>query len=322
MDGGVKMKYKIKEFLKNFYHTLSKKSERIKKNKKYLIIRRRGENLGLGSYIITNLGAIHYAISHDVLPVIDMKTEKNCCQSKGEQGKKNAWELYFEQPISIKKEEITKKNAQITYQIYDIRPSDSMEFFTNEELVSYWHTLAKKYMKFNLNTKEYLEKKQNEIFSDKKNILGVLCRGTDYVHLKPFGHPVQPTVDEIILKIDKLSKKMAIDFIFLATEDEEILNAFKEKYASKLLYLDALRYTYKKDKYIAQLDEEKGVDIYKKNLDYLTTLYLLSKCDYFIGGRTSGTVCAMLLSDGFKYTYFWNKGRYGMDEELKLGKKG
>jgi hypothetical protein len=312
------MKYRIKEFLKNFYHTLSKRSERIKKNKKYLIIRRTGENLGLGSYIITNLGAIHYAVLHGVVPIIDMKTEKNCCLPLEKQGKQNAWNLYFEQPCSIKKEEITKKNAQITYQIYDIRPNDSMEFFTNEELVRYWRKLVKTYMPFNKNTKKYLEKKEEELFSGKKNILGVLCRGTDYVQLKPFGHPVQPSLEEIEKKIDDLIELKTIDYIFLATEDASILSHFKKRYASRLLYIDGLRYTSREKKYLAQMDIENKVDIIQKNLDYLATLYLLAKCDFFIGGRTSGTVCAMLLSSGFKYTYFWNKGRYGIDDDLKL----
>lgn len=317
MDRRSLMKYRTKQFFKQFYHFLSKRSERIKKNKKYLIIRRTGKNLGLGSYIITNLGAIQYAISNGVIPVIDMKTEQNDCQPLEEQKKKNAWNFYFEQPYSFKKEEITKKNAQITYQIYDIRPNDSMEFFTNQDLVTYWRLLVKKYMPFNKNTREYLEKWEKDLFLNKKNILGVLCRGTDYVHLKPFGHPVQPTATEIIAKIEELAKTKPIDFIFLATEDEYIFKVFKEKYPKKLLYVDGLRYTYTTKKYIAELDKEKQIDIYHKNLDYLATLYLLAHCDYFIGGRTSGTVCATLLSEGFKYTYFWNKGRYGIDDELK-----
>ena len=55
-------------------------------------------------------------------------------------------------------------------------------------------------------------------------------------------------------------------------------------------------------------------DAYLRGVEYLTTISMLSKSYAFVGGRTSGSVGAMLLSDGYKSTYVFDLGRYGTDK--------
>jgi hypothetical protein len=43
----------------------------------------------------------------------------------------------------------------------------------------------------------------------------------------------------------------------------------------------------------------------------------LTQCDCLISGRTSGAVAAMVIQPKYDYTYFWNLGRYGVDDEIE-----
>ena len=43
-------------------------------------------------------------------------------------------------------------------------------------------------------------------------------------------------------------------------------------------------------------------------------VYKRQECDCLAATRTSGAVSALLLSPGYRYTYFWNKGRYCKNE--------
>ena len=57
---------------------------------------------------------------------------------------------------------------------------------------------------------------------DYSTTVGVYLRGTDYIDLKPSGHPVQPTVEQAMLVIDEYTRKYNVDSIFLVTEDVRI----------------------------------------------------------------------------------------------------
>lgn len=55
---------------------------------------------------------------------------------------------------------------------------------------------------------------------------------------------------------------------------------------------------------------ERDRDEYLRGKEYLTTIVLLSRCNCFIGSRTSGAVGVMMLSSGFEFTYLYDLGRY------------
>ena len=57
-----------------------------------------------------------------------------------------------------------------------------------------------------------------------------------------------------------------------------------------------------------------GNHSYNLGCDYILSMYILSKCKYFIGGKTYGTMGAYLMSDMFKnqqYVYLFDCGLYG-----------
>ena len=71
----------------------------------------------------------------------------------------------------------------------------------------------------------------NKLFADKINILGVSLRGTDYANatLSP-DHPTPPTVDLCIDNVNELYESGKSKYIYLATEQQEYLERFKDEY--------------------------------------------------------------------------------------------
>lgn len=51
-----------------------------------------------------------------------------------------------------------------------------------------------------------------------------------------------------------------------------------------------------------------------EGLEYLSQIIILSRCDCFVAGLTSGTIGAMLLTNGYEYSYIFDLGLYSKEE--------
>lgn len=278
--------------------------------KKYVLIKRYGDHLGLFSYVITNIGNINKALKRNQIPIIDMQSYKNPFLNENEVGKVNSWELYFEQPCNVTISDVDVNECDEITSVNRNRPNDSMRFFLNKRVSHYWNDLAKKYLRLNEKTKKYIDDQQKKYFNTDDKVLGILCRGTDYINLRPFRHPVQPSSKMVIEKAKKVMNEKKCNKIFLATEDENILNEFKSEFGNSLIYINQKRFSNTENKYLSEIEFNRKNDSYLKGLEYLTSIVLLSRCNCFIAGRTSGTIGVMLMTNGFEYTYFWDLGRY------------
>lgn len=282
----------------------------------YCIIKRNDSIPGLGSHIITNLGQIITSISEGYIPIIDMINVENSFSGLSQKMKKNAWELFFKQPFNCSlSPDILEKRYIVKDGIPRVMPSYDMEFLTNPDLVQRWKSLMKKFIPFS----SEIEKKntlafQHFPFNTNERILGVLARGTDYTLLRPYNHPVQPTITQLLDKAEKVIEKYQCKYVYLATEDSLILSAFQKKFKDLLISTQNIYFSNIKEENLTEVYKKYQVDLYSKNQEYLTALYLLSKCCCFIGGRTSGAVVSLLLSDKYDYFYMWNMGRYGVDD--------
>lgn len=79
------------------------------------------------------------------------------------------------------------------------------------------------------------------------------------------------------------------------------------------------RYVYdaKAKQYLCDIDTGRENHRYNLALEYLASLYILSKCKYFIGGRTSGTKMLWLMQDSWQDLYIWSLGRYGANNFIR-----
>lgn len=277
----------------------------------YYLVRVDFPMAGLFAIAKSVLCHIEYALDKGWIPVVDLCNSVNQFKS-GKKG--NPWELFFEQPMNKGLKDITshdnlvisckEQSPNCKYRLTVDALLDDHETEIRAHSVFY-----NKYIRLSKQSQEYINSKYDEIIGERENVLGVLCRGTDYLQKKPVYHPVQPEPDVVVDKIKELQQTLDIDYIYLATEDSTILQLFKEVFGDKLLFIDQKRLSNTKDAFISDMDI-KLEDKIKMNMDYMASMNILSRCDYLIGGRTSGTIAACLMNNKYKYKYLWDLGLY------------
>jgi hypothetical protein len=187
-------------------------------------------------------------------------------------------------------------------------------FYDDEKKINFFRELFSKYIKFN----EEIEKSFNGRLSDlfgNDNVVGVLCRGTDYILFKPQNHPVQPEPEMVVQKVADVMKTYACNKVFLATEDADILDLFQKYFKTSLLYIDQVRLSKSEminNKWLA-FEKNKlypNRDKLNEAIDYLFAMYALSKCKCFVSGRTGGAKGVLMMTKGFQYQYIYDLGLY------------
>lgn len=296
-------------------YRIKKAKERVVRYKEgrdtYYLIRVDFPMAGLFAIAKSVLCHIEYALDKGWIPVVDLCNSVNQFKS----GKRsNPWELFFEQPMNKRLDDITSHDnlvisckAQSPNEKY-ILTVDAL-LVDHETEINAHSVFYNKYIRLSKQSQDYIDSKYNEIIGQRQHVLGVLCRGTDYLEKKPVYHPVQPEPEIVIEKIKELQKTLDIEYIYLATEDSTILQLFKDEFGIKLLYIDQKRLSNTKDAFISDMDIKLD-DKIKMNMDYMASMNILSRCDYLIGGRTSGTIAACLMNNKYKYKYLWDLGLY------------
>ena len=292
----------------------------------FYIIARTNPIEGIGALIgvVTNHSA--YAEDCGMIPIVDLKHYKNIYFKDGREFKDNSWEYFFEQPAG--------------YTLDDIKDDDEVTITSNKFAPSKFHKLTckalpvnefkapsrrieslkqqyKSYIRPNKQLLEFSENKYNALINEQDIVLGVLARGTDYLIKKPVKENKQPQPKTIMKKVKQYLKKYPeINKIYLATEDDAIFNMFKKEFGEMLLDNGQYRYKYGKEdqkSFIADMKIDREDHEYHLGFEYFSSLYILSKCNYFIGGRCSGTKVAWLLADNWKDCYIWDMGVYTQD---------
>lgn len=155
---------------------------------------------------------------------------------------------------------------------------------------------------------------KKDIFRDKK-VIGVCCRGTDFVTLQPLGHPKQPGVEEIIYKVEELMEWGKWEYIYLVTEEKRIVEKFVKMFRERLLLSEGEYYDkFYKDKrvtHISQITFDREDDLYLRGMEYFTKVFILSLCDALVGGNCGATRAAYIMNGGkYSYEYIFDKGLY------------
>jgi hypothetical protein len=223
---------KPKELIRSYYYR--EKRERYGEenaDQTFYIIRRQDSYIGSGlfSHVITTVAHIKYAVEKGYVPVVDMMNYPNLYISKNELHKVNPWDYYFEQPGGYKVEDI-KSSKNIILSNGGIPTHRPNAILPKEEL-SVWKEYTNKYIKLIPEVENKINKEWSYYVKPNMRVLGVLCRGTDYIARKPKGHPKQPDINMVIHKVKEIfSDEKAYGFskIFLATEDKMIYDKFKD----------------------------------------------------------------------------------------------
>ncbi len=316
----LKIKDEIEHIKYNFYikknNTVSLQKKIDELNKKalekdatYYVIRRDNKTIGLMTYLCLYLAHIEYAVSRGFIPVIDMQSFDNMFLEQNEVSKINAWEFYFKQPFVKLSDLKNKKTVYSSPRI--VPPSPDMQSVLNQKEGLKWKVLYKNFIHFNDETNQYIQQEYLNLINGKK-VLGVLYRGTDYKKLKPKNHPIPP---EITIFIDKMKELIGewgeFDKIYVATEEKKSMDKIKEAFPGKVIENKRVYYDDFENDFLAEAHFNRERDKYWKGLEYLSSMYLLSQCNSFIGVLCGGTYAVNFMKeDDFEHKYFFYDGLY------------
>ena len=285
-----------------------------------LILKRTPPGAGLFSNYMLILE--HLSLNPNQKYLIDWKNFKTHYNEKNKVlGTKNAFEYYWEQPSNYDLDFVYKNmNYFITDDRYDeviFNFYDIATLFDNDHIKQL--NAASKLIPLNKTSQNYLENKYKTII---KNIdtLGIFHRSTDYIK-KNQKRCILTNSDQLIAKTHEFYKSKKFDQIFISSDDNSAIDHFKDKINLDLNIVHAERSlvnsatnerTFDKNSaFITKTKSNRKNDTYLFGLEYLTDIYLLSKCKYFIGGFTSGTAAMFVLNNNkFEDKFIFDLGRY------------
>ena len=259
-------------------------------NKTFYVIRSRGKTEGLLSSVLYVINEAKWANRIGFIPVVDF-TNSSCQYyvNRPIHGKRNAWEYYFIQPSNLGMEDIrNKKNVLLSG--WNFKKTPINESLCNKDVLfqPYIHNIVNEFWAQNF---------------QKKKVLGVFIRGTDYASLKPKNHSVQPSIEQMLEKMNEFMERYSFERIFVVTEDysyyTKITSLFKEKVFS---YSDDFIKDYNTNDYISESLKD---DPYIRGLNYLIRILLLSKCEYTICSKASGSSFMKLIREKEPLDEYW-----------------
>lgn len=270
------------------------------------------EEKGNFSFWILNklLGMIAYCEFHNINYCINVWASKE---------KFDLWKTFFEQTgmqIEIDNEILDSKQIrQLDLGDTSIINLDALDVF-NPMHRKIMFQMYERYVRLNGNMKEYIEAEYDELIKGKK-VLGVLYRGTDYTKLKPSGHPIQPSLEQILQECRRRIKAKKYEYIYITTDEKQAVDFLRKEIPECIIlenkrnYFDEFYKCEEMKKDIASCRHNRENDKLLTAKEYISSVFLLSKCDELIAGNCGGSRAAIYLNNGnYKRVKLFKLGTY------------
>ncbi|MCI8773050.1 MAG: hypothetical protein HFI50_03820 [Lachnospiraceae bacterium] len=196
----------------------------------------------------------------------------------------NVYEYYFE-PIKIE-DLYRSKNVcfSTVYQNeYISNEYNITAYASNDDYEQKLMQVIQKYIRLRSELLNEFDKDVEKILGNHK-ILGIHHRGTDYK--KGYNcHPVMVSVEQGIKQAERMLNQYKLDGIFLATDDQEILEQYIDYFGNKInFFSDVIRGS--SDVSIAFAEKPRKCHHYNLGKEVLRDVYLLSKCACLLSGKS------------------------------------
>lgn len=277
-------------------------------DKTFYVIRRHASRAGLFSFAMTNLAAIVEAVDKGYVPVIDMQNSINPMIDANEVGYVNGWDRFFLQPCGYSLADIASARNVILGSIHPPTQYPDYEMLADSTEIEKWRDACHQYIRVHEDIRRAANTYMRETFGEEP-VLGVLCRGTDYIQQRPHRHPVQPSIEQIIDQCHKAIDAGGYQNIYLATEDVQYWNAMNAAFPGMVCSYQTHRYMTTAEQNINDLGNATW-NANDRNREYLTSIVILSKCNALVAGAAGGTYGALLMSDGYEYQHIFQLGLY------------
>ena len=308
VDSSFFERYDIERYAEYLISNFDKEIDRIANNNKCLVIRTldyKSEYFTI-TFAHNILNLIVYSMFKGYIPLIEV--------NEHDEGDINRWSWYFKSPSEL----YWKKYDINSFQKVECNITNSVFRATFRDV---YHKKTRKIQTFLVNkfavlkddVQDYVNREINQLLVG--NMLGVLCRGTDYVTAKPKGHPVQPSIDMIIEDTRRMVELYGYDKIYVASEEKKIVESFVKSFGKDVIVVNKRVYydEFYSNKYfrVGDVAFNRDNDRYLKGLEYISSLHILSKCNALLAGNCGGSSFSLFLNDGaYKMVRIYKLGYY------------
>ena len=230
----------------------------------------------------------------------------------------NLFEYFYEQPFKGNVDDIYEKYNCFLFerkhsQLVDNALLEKYDLVNGYDVTDmYIEKMAYIYNKYLILNKEgkLLEEKDIKALFGDNHVLGVHVRGTDFGK-KVEGHPVQLSVEDYFDFVDEAMNRNIFNKIFIATDENMILNKFEEKYPKKIIAFKDVYRSEDKESIHSQI-KTKGMNGYQISKEVMRDMLALSNCEGLIAGKSQVSLMARISKKAngkeFRYEKIINKG--------------
>lgn len=279
-------------------------------------IKEDSKDLGFFAMYRAWLEYIYLADVCGMIPVVQAGSYFTYKEDEIINGTRNAFEYYFLQPMQIGVRE-ARRTRDVLYSRVSHRKM--VELVLTGKCAHYGYTkrymremahIARKYIRFNEQTQQYLAAGLERLSIGDAKVLGVHIRGTDF-RKKYNNHPIYVTEEDCFREVDRLIQNKGYEKIFVATDDVRILHNFLKKYGEKMCFYEDVERS-SKNRSVAFSKNGRRKHKYLLGLEVIRDMYTLSRCSGLVAGVSQVAICAQIhkLADRQRY------------EDLKIIDKG
>ena len=242
--------------------------------------------------------AARYALAKGYCPIFQIVSSDENLYS--DYAGDDIWNKFFLQPGEYELDEVNQ--SQYLALSPNMNVMNTMRYIMDE--VSRGTDLTWPKGRWNQRVKHYIDERKKKFLPYPERTLGILLRGTDYIHNPLPNHPKHAAAETVMEKIDEVREAWDVDWLYLATEDEQICLKMKERYGESLCFTDQERYQVKPGQLLVDLHQEKKEgEGFRLGAEYLCSVYLLARCSSLIASGSCGALSEALRENNGKYKH-------------------
>lgn len=254
-----------------------------------------GNGIGFFAEFGMTLIKLYFADERGFIPHVYWGKQYVYYEPDGIKGEKNAFLHYFKPVSGIAS---TEHAAHVVYQAAwhceQVKALYSaVSYDVSQEYIDAMADMLKKYIRYNDETKKYLEDAYSSLLGDRKT-LAVHYRGTDF-NKGYNNHPVPVQIEQEIGKVRELLKDRDYEQIFLATDENAVVERFRREFGGAVkVYED----TYRDDgsgESVAFSKSDRPNHHYRLGLEVLRDQYTLTRCEGIVCGYSNITFIARVM---------------------------
>ncbi len=191
------------------------------------------------------LDGISFAERNGLCPVVDMQRHRTRFNERQPvHGTTNAWEYYFEQPGGItlteaERGEVQRHDGHLIGEFFWTPTDLADDPRVHGDLGARGRQLIERYVHVHPEIVATVDAMLPDV--DHMRTLGVHVRGTDMRQPAAAGHPIPPAAHEYVDAALRIASDRSTDRVFLACDESETVDLFRDAFGSSLVVADAHR---------------------------------------------------------------------------------